>query len=155
MWRYNYTSSYIKVDLCAHTDSKNSTFTRRVYSAYIFDSYPLPLFRRLTVGAAIEKNFLFFFVTSFLFGFVLDFIQNICRFNSLQVFSRYSPSVSFYIHHVWISRFQTLNFDSFLLVEFYLHQFRLVSALLILCFNSSTLYLFNFSACYKQTYMLI
>ena len=79
---------------------------------------------------------------------ILDFIfQTLHRFDSLQVITRHSPSVSFYIHHVWISRFQTLNFDSFLLVEFYSHQFRLVSALPILLFISS--------ACYKQTYMLI
>ena len=48
---------------------------------------------------------------------ILDFIfQTLHRFDSLQVITRHSPSVSFYIHHVWISRFQTLNFDSFLLV---------------------------------------
>ena len=40
-----------------------------------------------------------------------------------------------------------MNLDSY--------QFRLVSALQFLCFNSSTLYLFNFSACYKQTSMLM
>ena len=68
---------------------------------------------------------------------ILDFIfQTLHRFDSLQVITRHSPSVSFYIHHVWISRFQTLNFDSFLLVEFYSHQFRLVSALQILRFIS-------------------
>ena len=38
-------------------------FTRRVYSAYIFDSYPIPLLRRFIVGAAIEKNFFYFFKT--------------------------------------------------------------------------------------------
>ena len=87
---------------------------------------------------------------------ILDFIfQTLHRFDSLQVITRHSPSVSFYIHHVWISRFQTLNFDSFLLVEFYSHQFQLVSALQILRFDSSTLYLFNSSACYKQTSMLM
>ena len=43
--------------------------------------------------------------------------------------------------------YSVMNFDSY--------QFRLVSALSILCFNSSTLYLFNSSACYKQTSMLI
>ena len=48
-----------------------------------------------------------------------------------------------------------LNFDSFLLVIFSLYQFRLVSALSILCFDSSTLYLFDYSACYKQTFMLM
>ena len=125
--------------------------------------HPLPLLRRLTVGAAIEKNFfLFFFVTSFLFGFILDFIQNIFRFNSLQVFSRYSSSdfslciiqSDFHVEFtssrlrfstmiiILDSVFSILYFDSFLLVEFYSHQFRLVSALFILRFNSSTLYLF-------------
>ena len=34
-------------------------------------------------------------------------------------------------------------------------EFRLVLALFILCFNSSTLYLFDSSACYKQTSMLM
>ena len=43
--------------------------------------------------------------------------------------------------------FSILYFDSFLLVEFYSHQFRLVPALKILCFDSS--------ACYKQTSMLM
>ena len=199
MWRCNYTSSYIKVDLCAHTYGKIGTFNRRVYSACIFDSYPLPLFRRLTMGAAIEKNFFdfyfsdfspysqnvwieniffifsflpFYFYSYFIFLFfsdfrldscfdsvfqiilfnyfdsikirhlILDFIfQTLHRFDSLQVITRHSPSVSFYIHHVWISRFQTLNFDSFLLVEFYLHQFRLVSALSLKLFISLTLLL--------------
>ena len=51
--------------------------------------------------------------------------------------------------------FSILYFDSFLLVEFCSHQFRLVSVLQILRFDSSTLYLFNSSACYKQTSMLM
>ena len=40
-----------------------------------------------------------------------------------------------------------MNFDSY--------KFRLVSALSIIRFNSSTLYLFDFYACYKQTFMLM
>ena len=63
--------------MCAHI-GQNRHIYRRVYTGYILTRYPLPLFRRLTVGAAIEKNFFYFFVTSFLFGFVLYFIQNIC-----------------------------------------------------------------------------
>ena len=119
---------------------------------------PSPFCAGSSLGAAIEKNFFYFFVTSFLFGFILDFIQNICSFNSLQVFSRYSSRlISLYFSRLkfWILCFSILYFDSFLLVEFYSHQFRLVSALSILCFNSSTLYLFNSSACYKQTSMLM
>ena len=46
-------------------------------------------------------------------------------------------------------------FRFYISTRFYSHQFRLVSALQILCFNSSTLYLFNSSACYKQTSMLM
>ena len=59
----------------------------------------LPLFRRLTVGAAIEKKFFLFFqsrLTRFKFldishEFRFFGLSNInYRFNSLQVFSRYS-----------------------------------------------------------------
>ena len=52
------------------------------------------------------------------------------------------------------SIFTRLRFSYSLLI-FDSHQFRLVSALHILCFDSSTLYLFNSSTCYKQTFMLI
>lgn len=122
--------------------------------------YPLPLFRRLTVGAAIEKNFFDFYFSDFacnLSGLCIEnnflfffrdfvpiqirtrFYQNICRFNSHTSFARYSSSVSFYIHHVWISRFQTLNFDSFLLVEFLLASistcFSIVDSTLLLVIN--------------------
>ena len=48
------------------------------------------IFARNLRMSGLRIIFFIFFVTSFLFGFVLDFIQNICRFNSLQVFSRYS-----------------------------------------------------------------
>ena len=218
VWMYRYTTFEIKVDLCAHTDSKNGIFTRRVYSAYILTRTPSPFSAGWRWGLLSRKIFYFFlnplstrsnytlififqilarihrmsglriffyFLVSpilfllvfyfFIFSdfrldscfdsvfqiilfnyfdsikirhLILDFIfQTLHRFDSLQVITRHSPSVSFYIHHVWISRFQTLNFDSFLLVEFYLHQFRLVSALKILCFDSS--------ACYKQTSMLM
>ena len=96
----------------------------------------LPIFRRFIVGAAIEKNFFHFS------DFVLEFyfFQN-PNFNSLS-FTRHSSSASFCVRHVWIARFLILNLDSFLLVIFPSYLFRLVSALSILCFDSSTLYLF-------------
>ena len=116
--------------VCAHIGQNRHIYPPSIFRLH-FDSYPLPLLRRLTVGAAIEKNFFWFlffwfarihrmfglriFFSFLLFGFILDFIQNICSFNSLQVVSRHSSSASFYIYHVWISRFQILNFDSFLL----------------------------------------
>ena len=132
--------------------------THRVKSAHLppsifrlhFDSYPLPLFRRFIVGAAIEKNFLFFYffktllqlvkfslgipyqllslLVLYLSDFDLEFTSSRLRFSTLII--------------ILDSVFSILYFDSFLLVEFSSHQFRLVSALSILYFNSSTLYLF-------------
>ena len=125
--------------------------------------YPLPLLRRLTVGAAIEKNFFWFLF--FWLRFRILFFQN-PNFNSLS-FARHSSfdfslCIISYWFSLWILIFlftifdSDYNFDSvFFASEFYSHQFRLVSALSILCFDSSTLYLFNSSACYKQTSMLI
>ena len=48
-----------------------------------------------------------------------------------------------------------LIFTRLIFVIFSSYQFRLVSVLQILRFDSSTLYLFNSSACYKQTSMLM
>ena len=98
----------------------------------------------------LSRNFFLFFSWLRSYLDLYSILQNICRFNSLQVFARYSSSASFYIHHVWISRFQTLNFNSFLLVEFWL-------ASISTCFSiiDYTLWLFISSACYKQTSMLM
>ena len=141
---------------CVRTQISKTGYLPAEYIWGTFSTrYPLPLLRRLTVGAAIEKNFFIFFYSRLdscfdsvfqiiLFNYfdsikvrhlILDFIfRNIHRFDSLQ-FSLDIPYLFF--------------------VMFYSHQFRLVSALFILCFNSSTLYLFNSSACYKQTFMLM
>ena len=71
---------------CVRTQIAKTGYLPAEYIPHTFlTRYPLPLFRRLTRRAAIEKNFFIFFVTPFLFGFILDFIQNIYRFNSLQV----------------------------------------------------------------------
>ena len=152
----SYTTFAAKVDLCAHTDSKIGIFTRRVYSAYILTRGTLPLLRRLTVGAAIEKNFLFFFVTSFLFGFILDFIQNIFRFYSLKVFSRYSSRLySLDIISITISDFASdfrlvfprINFDSFQHCRFYALTLQLfISSTLLLVINKH-LCLYEFVLC--------
>ena len=73
--------------------------------------------------------------------FDLEFTSSRLRFSTLII--------------IWDSVFSILYFDQFLLVIFPSYLFRLVSALFILCFNSSTLYLFDSSACYKQTSMLM
>lgn len=57
----SYTTFAAKVDLCAHTDSKNGTFTRRVYSAYIFDSIPPPPFSAGWHGGCYPEKFFLFF----------------------------------------------------------------------------------------------
>ena len=116
----------------------------------LFDSYPLPLLRRFIVGAAIEKNFFDFFYSRLdscfysvfqiiLFNYfdsikirhlILDFIfQTLRRFESHTSFARYLLVCDSRIRF-WFS------------TRFYSYQFRLVSALPIMHFDSSTLYLF-------------
>ena len=109
--------------------------------------------------------------------FIFQILARIHRMSGLRIFflfSRFSHSIStriLFFYFFWFSfgffdiRFSVklvyirsilsrLRFLTSLLI-FDSHRFRLISALSILCFDSSTLYLFNFSACYKQTSMLI
>ena len=48
--------------VCAHIGQNRDIYPPSIFRLH-FDSYPLPLLRRLTVGAAIEKNFFYFFKT--------------------------------------------------------------------------------------------
>lgn len=163
--------------MCAHI-GQNRGIYRRVYSAYIFDSYPLPLLRRLTVGAAISENFfwfyffvspiwfllVFYFFYFFIFsdfrlvypilGFQLNRFQNVVstRYNiSLRIFSfalRF-PTLIIILDSVF--------FDSiFRLVFTCLISTRINFDLFQHCrFYALTLRLFVSSACYKQTSMLM
>ena len=79
----SYTTFAVKVDLCAHTDSKNGIFTRRVYSAYIFDSYPLPLFRRLTMGGCYREKF---FLILFFLILARYLVNGFLRLNNFFIF---------------------------------------------------------------------
>ena len=100
------------------------------------------LIRSYSQNVWIENIFLFFWLR-----FRILFFQN-PNFNSLQVISRYSPSASFYIHHVWISRFQTLNFDSFLLVPSCVnYTLRLFTSLTLLLVINKHLCLYKFVLC--------
>ena len=154
--------------------------------------YPLPLFRRLALGAAIEKNFFIFiflislviyqksglkiffeFYTrySYLWNFFYFFysrldscFDSVFRLSYLIISTRLKfvilYSILFFGISIVSTRYKfcsifTRLWFSYSLLNLYSHQFRLVSALSILCFNSSTLYLFNSSACYKQTSMLM
>ena len=154
--------------MCAHIGQNRDIYPPSIFRLH-FDSYPSPFSAGWRWGLLSRKFFLFFWLR-----FRILFFQN-PNFDSLS-FARYSSSnFSLCIISYWFSLwilifsftifdtnynfgfcvFSILYFDSFLLVEFYSHQFRLVSALFILRFDSSTLYLFNSSACYKQTSMLI
>ena len=125
----NYTSSYAKVDLCAHTYGKIGEFYRRVYSAYILTRTPPPPFAQVDGGGCYREKFFIFFRFSF-------YTRLITIWGLLHIVENYGFDI--------ISRFRISD-----------SEFRLVSALFILCFNSSPLYLFNSSACYKQTSMLM
>ena len=143
--------------------------------------HPLPLFRRFIVGAAIEKNFFWFLF--FWFSLVslrsLDwnyFFEFYTRYSYLEIFFIFSKHcfnsssfhsvflISFYLFSFYTRLITILsllriveNYDFDIISRFRISdsEFRLVSALSILCFDSSTLYLFNSSACYKQTFMLM
>ena len=110
------------------------------------------------MGAAIEKNFFYFFSDSLVISqdsvlriIFLFFLRLRSYSDSYSILFRISVVLTRY---KFCSIFTRLRFSYSLLI-FDSHQFRLVSALPILCFNPSTLYLFNSSTCYKQTFMLI
>ena len=140
--RSNYTSIFIFSDFSPYSQNvwiENIFFIFSFLPFYFYSYFIFLFFSDFRLDSCFDSVFqiiLFNYFDSIkIRHLILDFIfQTLHRFDSLQVITRHSPSVSFYIHHVWISRFQTLNFDSFLLVEFYSHQFRLVSALSILLF---------------------
>ena len=70
----SYTTFEIKVDLCAHTDSKNGIFTRRVYSAYILTRTPSPFSAGSSWGLLSRKIFFDFIFLFLLFDFYSYFI---------------------------------------------------------------------------------
>ena len=177
----NYTSSYIKVDLCAHTDSKNGIFTRRVYSAYILTRTPSPFSAGSSWGLLSRKIFYFFlnplstrsnYTSIFIFfWFSLVSLRSLDWNYFFEFYTRYSYLEIFFIFSKHC--FNSSSFHSVFLINFYLFsfytrlitilsllrivenydfdiisrfrifdsEFRLVSALQILHFNSSTLYL--------------
>ena len=109
------------------------------------------------MGAAIEKNFFYFFYSR------LDsFFDSVFRLSYLIISTRLKFVILYSIlffgiyivstRYKFCSIFTCLRF-SYSVMNFDSYQFRLVSALSILCFNSSALYLFDSSACYKQTFM--
>ena len=151
--------------------------SRKIFSNFIF----LILARYLVNGFLRLNNFFIFFWIHyqlvliilwfwFLFSDFSPYSQNVWIENILNFtlvilisenffyFFRFSFGLSdirFSVKLVYIrSILSRLRFLTSLLI-FDSHRFRLISALSILCFISSTLYLFDSSAYYKQTSMLI
>ena len=114
--------------VCAHIGQNRHIYPPSIFRLH-FWLVPLPLLRRLTVGAAIEKNFFYFS------DFVLEFyfFQN-PNFNSLS-FARYSSSdfslcIISYWFSLWILIFSfTLRFMASIIIMdsmFFDSIFRLV-----------------------------
>ena len=143
--------------VCAHIRQNRNIYPPSIFCLY-FWLVPLPLLRRLTVGAAIEKNFFWFYFSDslvilrcldweifFIFsdfrlvypilGFQLNSFTEYPRFNSF-IFARYYLDYDFWLRFWFSTRFYSLNFTR---IDFDLFQH---------C-------LFYSSACYKQTFMLL
>ena len=130
---------------------------------YILTRTPPPPFAQVDGGGLLSRKIFFIFLTSF-WNFI--FFQN-PNLNSLS-FARYSSSdfslcIISYWFLLWILIFSFTIFDSdynfglcifrfYISTRFYSLNFTHIK----LCrFNSSTLYLFDSSAYYKQTFMLM
>ena len=112
---------------------------------------PPPPFPQVDGGGCYREKFFIFFLNplstrsnyTLIFIFFLIFAR-IHRMFGLRIFW---ILYSLFLIIKFLEYFSRVNINSYL--------FRLVSALFILCFNSSTLYLFNSPACHKQTSMLM
>ena len=112
---------------------------------------PPPPFPQVDGGGCYREKFFYFFwihyqlviiILRFLFFFWFSLV--ISQKSGLRIFW---ILYSLFLIIKFLEYFSRVNINSYL--------FRLVSALSILCFISSTLYLFISSACYKQTSMLM
>ena len=101
-------------------------------------------------GCYREKFFIFSDFVIILVWFWLSNYRLIVSIFNISIFTRFG--------YAWLSsstRLISLDIPCLFFVIFSSYRFRLVSALQILRFDSSTLYLFDSSAYYKQTSMLI
>ena len=142
---------------------------------------PPPPFPQVDGGGCYREKFFIFFLNPlstrsnytsiFIFFQILARIHRMSGLRIFFLFSRFSHSIStrilfFLFFQIFVLVIQyklsfrlaykfRLIFTRLIFVIFSSYQFRLVSALQILHFDSSTLYLFDSSAYYKQTSMLI
>ena len=131
--------------MCAHIGQNRHIYPPSIFRLH-FRLVPPPPFAQVDGGGCYREKFFLFFqsrLTRFKFLDIFHefrffwFIQyNKLSFWLVTSFARYLLVWFRYI-------FLDYNFDSvFFAPELYSHQFRLVSALSIIRFNSSTLYLF-------------
>ena len=146
----SYTTFKIKVDLCAHTDSKNGNLPAEYIWGTFFDSYPLPLLRRLTVGAAIEKNFFIFFRLSFYARLITIWdLLHIVENYGFDIISRFRISDSKFRLVFLFSQlvFPRINFDLFQHCRFYALTLQLFISLTLLLVINKHLCLCEFVLC--------
>ena len=138
--------------MCAHIGQNRHIYPPSIFHLH-FDSRHPPRFPQVHRGGCYRENFFYFlffwFVIVLVWFWLSDYRLIISIFNLL-ILTRFD--------YAWLSSLTRLIFARYSLsVLRYVssHQFRLVSVLQILRFDSSTLYLFDSSAYYKQTSMLI
>ena len=133
--------------------------THRTKSAHLTAEYIPPTFLTRTPppfaqvdggGCYREKFFIFFWIHYQLVLIILRFL--FFFWFSLVIYQKSGLKIFWILYSLFLiikflEYFSRVNINSYL--------FRLVSALPIMHFDSSTLYLFNSSACYKQTFMLM
>ena len=119
--------------MCAHIGQNRDIYPPSIFRIH-FDSYPLPLFRRFIVGAAIEKNFLFFSdsVIVLVWFWLSDYRLIVSIFN-ISIFTRFG--------YAWLSSSTRLIFARYSLSV--LRYIFLVSISTCFGIADSTLWLFN------------
>ena len=93
--------------------AKTAHLPAEYYPHTFFDSYTLPFLRRFIVGAAIEKNFFWFYFSDFVLEFY--FFQN-PNFNSLS-FTRYSLSAFIFSRFILVWFWFRIYFISFTIFD--------------------------------------
>ena len=128
VWRCNYTSSYIKVDLCAHTDSKNGIFTAEYIPPTFSTRTPSPFCAGWRWGLLSRKNFFDFIFFRFSYSistrilFFLFFWFSLVSLRSLD----WNYFFEFYTRYSYLEIFFIFSDFVIVLVWFWLSDYRLI-----------------------------